>query len=395
MSSANELRIGVIGAGGRGGLAGHAHQVENHVKLVAAADPNPKALKDFRERYGEECFTTDDYRKLMERKDIHAIFITSPDFCHEEQALAALQAGKHIYLEKPMAITIEGCDRILDAAHRTKTKLYLGHNMRHMDFVQKMKELIDSGRIGEIKAAWCRHFISYGGDAYFRDWHSERRFSTSLLLQKAAHDLDVIHWLCNGYSVAVNAMGALTVYDQTTDRRKPEERADIGALWAKKLWPPLKQTGFSPVIDVEDLSMMNMQLDNGILACYQQCHYTPDAWRNYTFIGTEGRIENFGDDPGKCVVRVWNRRTEYNPYGDEQYFIPPADGGHGGADLRIVNEFIRFVRDGAKTTTSPIAARQAVAAGCAATESLRSAGKPITIPELPKAIVDYFAAHTL
>jgi predicted dehydrogenase len=395
MSSANELRIGVIGAGGRGGLAGHAHQVDNHVKLVAAADPNAKALADFREKYGDDCFTTDDYRKLLERKDVHAIFITSPDFCHEEQALAALQAGKHVYLEKPMAITIDGCDRILDAAYRSKTKLYLGHNMRHMDFVQKMRELIGSGRIGELKAAWCRHFICYGGDAYFRDWHSERRFSTSLLLQKAAHDLDVIHWLCNGHSVAVNAMGALTVYDKTTNRRKPDEPANIWENWSKNVWPPMKQAGYSPIIDVEDLSMMNMQLSNGILACYQQCHYTPDAWRNYTFIGTEGRIENFGDAPGRCVVRLWNRRTDYNPYGDEQYFIAPTGGTHGGADERIVNEFIRFVRDGEKATTSPVAARHAVAAGCAATESLRSGGKPITVPELPKALVDYFAAQTL
>jgi predicted dehydrogenase len=81
--------------------------------------------------------------------------VTTPDFLHEEQAVAALEAGKAVYLEKPMAITIPGCDRILETAYRTKTRLYLGHNMRHMAFVLKMKELIDEGAIGEVKAAWC------------------------------------------------------------------------------------------------------------------------------------------------------------------------------------------------------------------------------------------------
>ncbi len=77
----------------------------------------------------------------------------------------------------------------------------------------------------------------------------------------------------------------------------------------------------NPVIDVEDLSMMLMALDNGVLCVYQQCHYAPDGWRNYTIIGTEGRIENFGDDHNHTVIRLWNRRTDYNPYGDEQFYV--------------------------------------------------------------------------
>lgn len=63
----------------------------------------------------------------------------------------------------------------------------MGHNMRHMQFVLKMKSLIDEGRIGTVKTAWCRHFVGHGGDFYLKDWHSERRYSTGLLLQKGAH----------------------------------------------------------------------------------------------------------------------------------------------------------------------------------------------------------------
>ncbi len=387
-----ELGIGVIGVGGRGGLAHHAHRPDDGVRLVAGADIDPKALEQFHSRY-EAALVTADYREVLANPEVNAVFITSPDYLHEEQALAALDAGKHVYLEKPMAITLEGCDRILAAARWNGVKLFLGHNMRHMTFVLKMKELIDAGVIGEVRAGWCRHFIAYGGDAYFKDWHADRTKTTGLLLQKAAHDIDVLHWLCGGYTRRVSGMGNLSVYDKNADRHPAGERGNAG--WSNQNWPPLTQKQLNPVIDVEDLSMVHMALDNGVMCSYEQCHYTPDAWRNYTIIGTEGRIENFGDEPGHCVVRLWNRRTGYNPYGDEQHFIPPVVGGHGGADPSIVSEFIRYVREGGPIATSAVAARYSVAAGCLATESLRSGSTPREVPPLPADLAEYFTRDTL
>ena len=388
MGTTKELRIGVIGAGGRGGLAAYAHQPENQVRLVAGVDTSEAALVKFKEKYGPDTFVTNDYKALLARKDIDAVFITTPDYLHEEMAVAALQSGKHVYLEKPMAITIEGCDRILKTAYECKKKLYLGHNMRHMSFIQKMKELIDDGAIGQVKVAWCRHFVCYGGDAYFKDWHADRSKSTSLLLQKGAHDIDILHWLCGGFTQKVSAMGGLSVYDQVTDRHAPEERGD--ASWSFENWPPLSLKGLNPVIDVEDVSMMMMQLDNGVFASYQQCHFTPDGWRNYTFIGTEGRIENFGDASGETYIKLWDKRYHYNDRGDAQFYIPSGYGGHGGGDPNIVNEFVRYLKEGGKIKTSPIAARMSVAAGCKATESIRSGCMPQEVPALSKEILDYF-----
>lgn len=392
MDTKKEIRLGVIGAGGRGSLAAHAHKPEIGIRIVAGADVQPAARERFATRYGPDVFVTADYRDIVGRDDVDAVFITTPDYLHEEHAVAALQAGKAVYLEKPMAITIEGCDRILRTACDKKVKLYVGHNMRHMSFVIRMKELIASGVIGQVMAGWCRHFVAYGGDAYFKDWHAERSKSTSLLLQKGAHDIDVLHWLCGGYSRRVNAMGGLSLYARIADRHPPQERGD--ASWSADNWPPLSQKGLNRVIDVEDISMMLMQLDNGCFCSYQQCHYTPDAWRNYTVIGTEGRIENFGDSPGHCVVRVWSRRTDYNPYGDEQYYIPPVRGGHGGADPSIVAEFLRYVRSGGKVTTSPIAARNSVAAGVCAAESLRNGGIPVDVPSVEPELKAYFMADS-
>ncbi|MBN2457289.1 MAG: Gfo/Idh/MocA family oxidoreductase [Sedimentisphaerales bacterium] len=390
MSTLSELRIGVIGVGGRGSLAEYAHKPQQNVRVVGGADIDDEQLESFKEKFGPKVFLTNDYRRLLERGDIDAVFVTSPDFYHENQAVAALNAGKDVYLEKPMAITTAGCDNILKAAHENKRKLYLGHNMRHISFIKKMIELIDNGAIGEVKSVWCRHFISYGGDAFFRNWHAERRYTNSILLQKASHDIDIIHCFSNGYSQTVNAMGALMVYDKVKDRHAPGEKVDVAAHWDEAPWPPLSLKGLNPVIDVEDLSMMQMMMDNGTYGCYQQCNFTPDAWRNYTVIGTEGRIESFGDHPGECVVRLWNRRTTYNPYGDEQYFMPPEEGTSAGSDPKIVAEFLDYIRNDAKITTSAVAARNAVAAGCAATESLRNQNKAVNIEPLPKTLTDYF-----
>jgi predicted dehydrogenase len=391
-----ELLIGVIGAGNRGGLALHAHKPDDGVRVAAVSDNRPEMMERFRKRYAEryklgDVQYTADYREILARADIGAVFVTSCDYCHEEHAVAALEALKAVYLEKPMAISIDGCDRILGAACRTKGKLYLGHNMRHMEVILTMKRIIDSGRIGEVKAGWCRHFVGYGGDAYYKDWHADRRRSWSLLLQKGAHDIDVLHWLCGGYSRRVTGMGGLTVYDKIKRRRKSGEYGDI--TWSDANWPPRTQKGLNPVIDVEDISMMLMQLDNGVFCSYEQCHFTPDGWRNYTIIGTEGRLENFGDSPGQAVVRVWNKRSHYDPDGDEQHVIEPVSGGHGGADPRIVDEFIRYVRQGAKMTTSPIAARYSVAAGYLAAKSLREGNAPQDVPPVPPEVVRYFQAQ--
>lgn len=388
--SRHDLKIGVIGVGGRGHLADYAHKPDCGSRIIAGADVSDLQLAAFAARYGDAVKVTKDYRELLELKDIDAVFITSPDFCHEAQTIDALRAGKAVYLEKPMAISLDSCDNILAAACETHSKLYVGHNLRHLKTIRKMKELIDHGRIGNVKAIWCRHFVSYGGEAYFKDWHSERSKSTGLLLQKGAHDIDVIHWLGGGCSTRVHAFGGLTVYGDVKDRHYKNEPPQIKAY--PNVWPPTYQRGLSPNIDIEDLSMMQMQLDNGVFASYAQCHYTPDAWRNYCVIGTEGRIENFGDFTGEVVVRLWYHPPYYNPNGDEEFKIDANNSGtHGGADPSIVDEFVRYVRDGDKIAISPVDARNSVAAGYMATMSLRSGGQLMDVPQVSGEIAAYFA----
>lgn len=234
------------------------------------------------------------------------------------------------------------------------------------------------------------HFVGDGGDYYFRDWHADRSKTNSLLLQKGSHDLDVIHWLSGSVSRRVTALGGLVVYGDITDRTSRVGQVVTDWYDPEKGWPPGSLTGLNPVIDVEDLSMMLMQLDNGAFASYQQCHFTPDYWRNYTVIGTEGRLENFGDQEG-ARVEIWSRRSGYRGRGDRTVTVPPAEGTHGGADASIMAEFLRFIREGGQTLTSPVSAREAVAAACAATTSLRADGTPQDVPPVAAEVAAWFA----
>ncbi|GIG65234.1 Gfo/Idh/MocA family protein [Phytomonospora endophytica] len=387
----DDLRLGVAGLGLRASVALEAHRPGGGARVTAICDTDPARHEWAREKFGADVSVTADFGELL-ASGIDAVLILTPDDTHRALGERALAAGVATFMEKPLAITVEDTDALLALAHKHGTRLYVGHNMRHMPVIRAMREIILNGEIGEVQAVWCRHFVGHGGDFYYKDWHADRRRTTGLLLQKGAHDIDVIHWLAGASTRQVTAMGDLKVYGQVTDRQEVEgtKRED----WYRPAtnWPPLSQKGLHPTVDVEDISMMLMRLDNGVQASYQQCHFTPDYWRNYTVIGTEGRLENFGDTGGDAVVRVWNKgRRNYDAAGDKAVEIPKATGGHGGADSKLVDEFLRFVRDGGATDTSPVAARDSVAAGVCATESLRDGSRPRTVPAVDAELGEYFA----
>lgn len=381
-----DLKIGVVGFGLRGHLALEAHRPGEGSVVTAVCDLSERSRTEARAAFPDALITPDLDHLLASGVD--AVMVLTPDDTHAAVAVPALEARAAVFCEKPLETSIEGCDRILEAARRTGSRLYVGHNMRHMPVITLMHDLIEAGRIGEVKAVWCRHFVGNGGDYYFKDWHADRSRSVGLLLQKGAHDLDVIHWLAGAYTVRTQAIGSLSVYGSITDRR--DRSGERMLEWfSLDNWPPTAATGLNPVVDVEDISQVNLVLDNGVLGSYEQCHFTPDYWRNYTVIGTEGRLENLGDEVG-AEVRLWNRRHRGAAPADESFIVGEVEGGHGGADRLLIDEFLAFVREGVPTRTSPVAARQAVATGLVATESIRGNGGLLPVPQLDPELVEYF-----
>ena len=383
-----DLRIGVIGYGARGALSRHAHKPGEGSRVTVVAEPTERGRADAKERYGDDIVTVESVDELLANHEVDAVMILTSDFAHAEVALKTLEAGLPTFCEKPMAISVEDTDAMLAMSREKRARLYIGHNMRHMPVVRQMKAIIDSGRIGKVRAVWCRHFVGAGGDFYFKDWHAERSKAFSLLLQKGAHDIDVIHWLSGGYTRRVSGIGDLMIYGDIDDRRDNSGRR-MWDWYSEDNFPPTAQKELNPVIDVEDISMLHMTLDNGVLASYEQCHFTPDYWRNYTIIGDAGRIENMGDGGGDHI-NIWTSRRSGAGRPDAVEVIERGDGGHGGADPNLIAEFLRFAREGGTTEVSAVAAREAVATGVYGAESIRQGGIPLDVPALDPELRAYF-----
>jgi len=114
---------------------------------------------------------------------------------------------------------------------------------------------------------------------------------------------------------------------------------------------------------------------------YLQCHFTPEYFRNYVFIGTEGRLESM-DDSSKIIVKT-RRRFGARSLSDRVHEAKPAEGGHGGADPVICEDFLNLVLEGRQTVATPLSGRMAVATGCAGAQSMRSNGVPVDVPAPP------------
>jgi len=145
MPALKPIHFAVLGPHNRGRISLLAHRPDEGLRLVAACASHLENLDDYRTTCGEGFFLTTDYREILANPEVDAVFVCTPDHLHAEHAVAALNAGKHVFLEKPMATTIADCDAIIEAAARTGAKLYVGHNMRFFPVVRKMRELIEAG----------------------------------------------------------------------------------------------------------------------------------------------------------------------------------------------------------------------------------------------------------
>ncbi|MBN1673085.1 MAG: Gfo/Idh/MocA family oxidoreductase [Kiritimatiellae bacterium] len=389
----DQIRMGVIGCTGRGGIAQAWHKPGGRSVVVGAADVSEGALGWFKEHVNPDGFVTTDHRELLARKDIDAIAVTSPDWTHEQYVCDAFEAGKHVFTEKPMAITVEGCDRMLRAWLNSGRKFMVGFNMRYMNIFRVMKDVVDSGEIGEVKVVWVRHFVGHGGEWYYHDWHAASKYSTGLLLQKASHDIDMIHWITGQYGVRVAASGGLDYYggDAPNDLRCPAcEKKDTCVEFqdvARAAENKRNLCVYRQEVDVEDNSVLMMELDGGIKATYMQCHFTPDYCRNYTFIGTEGRLENL-DDNRRVIVRLRDRSNRWKNLAHRDVEVKPAKGGHGGADPLVCTDFIDMLLNDTRPVATPLAGRMSVAVGVTATQSIRNGWAAMTVPPVPEDIRD-------
>lgn len=181
----DKLRFGVIGIGGMAAaLAQRLQQFEDAV-VVAASDTNPER-KAAADELNASFYT--DYEEMLRKETIDAVVIGTPCGLHLEPTLMAAQAGKHIFLEKPMEISVERCDRMNRAAEEAGVKLMVGQVLRLFPLFQKSLDIIASGEIGKPKAI----AVTRAGYAtvFHSGWRVKRELAGGMLLETNVHELD-------------------------------------------------------------------------------------------------------------------------------------------------------------------------------------------------------------
>ena len=371
------LSVGVIGYGFRARMLLYLADKNGlgiRVAEIADTDPHRREQAHNDAWLDRKVRITDDAQTVIQGGAADVVLIATPEYVHAEHATDALRNGKTVFLEKPLASTVEDCDAILRTVHENDGKLYVGHNMRHWAPFQAAQAAVAAERIGEPLWVSWPHTVSYGGDAYFRDWHAERKNVGSLLVQKGAHDLDIIQWLLGAWPNTAMAMGSLSVYSRAAKRER-EEHLYAEQHWKSEHYPPLQQSGFNPDMDVEDMNHMVLEFRTGALAYYGQCHFSPQHRRGGIVVGTEGSIDWSG---GRYHIF-----TERDQAGEPLGHREQTGEGHGGMDEEMLVEFEAFARGRAEPTTSLVSARYAVAAALAATESMRATPRcEVAVPSL-------------
>ena len=177
------LRVAVIGVGSMGKNHARVYQELPETDLVAVADTNLALAQNIAALYNTKAYQ--DYRTMLDQMRPDAVSIAVPTAEHEKVALAALDAGAHILVEKPIAATVEEGQRIIQHANLRDRKLMVGHIVRFNPAIQALKEKISAGELGRIFQIVCRRVGPF--PARIRD--------VGVVVDLAPHDLDIMRFL--------------------------------------------------------------------------------------------------------------------------------------------------------------------------------------------------------
>ncbi len=221
---ANEtLDVGVIGSGGRARHLMKSFPKLDKVRLVAVCDVWDVALAEGRKLADPKAVTTKKYQELLDRKDIQAVLIGSPDHWHVPLTVAACQAGKDVYVEKPLTHDLSEGKVVLEAQAKAKNVVQVGAQQRSMPHIVKARELVKAGRIGQVfkvRTSWNRNtdrvrrfplgvdpksvdWKTFLGSARkqefdeyrFRNWRWFWDFGGGVFTDLMVHWVDVAHWV--------------------------------------------------------------------------------------------------------------------------------------------------------------------------------------------------------
>ncbi len=399
------LELVLIGAGQRGAYAYASYALEHpdEVRIVAVAEPDPERRARVANQHDiddEHCFSS--WENLIAKGQLgQGAIVTTQDQMHVEPAVAALEAGYHVLLEKPMAHTLEGCVKLVQTAERTQRTLQICHVLRYSPFWKRLHEVLESGRLGDLITVEHRENVAYWHMAHSfvrGNWRNER-LSSPMILAKCCHDLDILVWNLNKPVKRLSSIGSLLHYRaetvgpeiplRCTDhcpiektcafsaigiyleyRHNPtmiENAAALGIdLNAPHVWPytvlsedvsyagrlQALQTGpygrcvYRCDNDVVDQQMVSMELEGGASVMLVMHGHSDEEHRSMRYDGTRATLRARFGRRSEITVHEHGGKIESIPIDD------PNESGHGGGDHGLVADFLRMLRGESEALTS-------------------------------------------
>jgi len=278
MEEKKVIRVGLIGTGWIGQHHGLNVLANEHAELVAVANPTTEKARIFLEKAGSNAEVYTDYEDLLRRDDIDAVVIASPNRPHAEQAIASAQAGKHIFLEKPMAIDLGDCRKIVEAVQKAGIVCDMGYHRRLGPLVKYARDLLADGKMGDLVFVESDYFHHIPPD--WDIWKSACRKdgSGSPIHGGSGHNIDLLRYFC----------GEVAEVTCNRDIKMPRKNQ----------------------IDTEDIAIINLRFENGALG---RIGLFIGPIRSFQFtlrlFGTRGTVDN---------DRVWlNTIPRFYDFGHE------------------------------------------------------------------------------
>ncbi len=336
------ISVGIVGCGYWGPNLIRNFRSLPGCKVKTICDANRGRLEHMKELY-PEVETTSDFDRLVEDDDIDAVAIATPVWTHYELAMKSLEAGKHTFIEKPMASSTEQCKELVDLARIEALTLMVGHTYIYSTPVRRIKSIVDSGDIGKLLYINSQR-LNLG--LFQKD--------INVAWDLAPHDLSIILYVMEAAPTSVNCQGKANV-----------------------------NTG------IEDVTNLSLCFGNGGFATVQSSWLDPNKVRRMTFVGSS-RMILFDDNEPLEKIRVYDKRVEAPPhydtfaefhysyhYGD--IYIPYLK--HAEPLRAECQHFLDCVKTGGKPLTSGLEGLQVVQILEAASQSLAEGGARVEIPD--------------
>lgn len=321
-----KIKWGVIGCGGiadRKTIPGM--MLADSAELIAVMDAVMPVAEKVKEKYGAK-YAFDNYADLLALGEIEAVYIASPVFCHKEQALAAADAGKHILLEKPMALTAEDSLEIKEYCESKGVKLGVGFLMRFHGYHQRIKEIIAEGKIGEI-VSMRGQFTCWYPDIEGA-WRQKKALGAGgALIDMGIHVIDLLQYLSGLKTVEVAAFNETQTFNY----------------------------------EVDDSSALLMKMSNGSIAIVDSNFNIPDAASvaKLEIYGTKGSIIAKGTlaqaEVGKVEVLISDDSLSYDANQTRSEIVPMSldDVKLGNMYTKEIEQFGEAVINGTEVPVTP------------------------------------------